>query len=367
MIKLKGIRLTVCLLALSICITVCGGCALNKENSESPSNGNQISAEQQARKENRAKTQVGIWYSLWYDSLNRGSFWENEGTGKKIYYRPLLPDGTYGKYDSADKDVQKFHLEQMADAGIDFLIYDQTNGLDIKNSTGQPFIFNNALSMSRTIRDWNEAGNRPIKYCSSIGMIAVLQDNLAMVEEEAKVLYEQFVMRPWGGEENHIYVDGKPLLILMPLIAEKWEAYDGDKTYANKFTIRYATGYSYGEEGQWGWVVPKTFVTEDVATLMPGWYKLPTHLPGVVYRNRGETYKKNWEILLASTINPNFIVINSFNEYAEHTGIFTADTSLFPDDYMIERWIDETGEENPSMYWDMTKEYIAKYRNGETK
>jgi hypothetical protein len=361
--KIKQVRSFLLMVVLLICISIATSCVGGSESSiESTDN----QREQQERKEAREKTKVGIWYSLWYDSLKRGSFWEDEGTGNKIYYRPLLPDGTFGKYDSADKKVMKFHLEQMAEAGIDFLIYDQTNGLDRKNSTGTPYIFNNALSMSREIRNWNNAGNRPIKYCSAIGMMAVLQDDLSIVEKEAKILYEQFVIQRWGGEDNHMFVDGKPLLVLMPLIEEKWEAYEGDKTYSNKFTIRYATGYGYGEEDQWGWVVPKTFVTEDVATIMPGWYKQPHFLPDMVYREQGKTYKKNWEILLSSPINPNFIVINSFNEYAEHTGVFTADTSLFPEDYPIERWINEEGVETPSLYWDMTKEYIAKYRNGQT-
>lgn len=322
--------------------------------------GNEILAER------RSKTKVGIWYSLWYDSLTENSFWENEGTGQEIYYRPLLPDGSYGKYDSADKDLQWFHLEQMADAGIDFLIYDQTNGLDVQNAVGEPWINNNAIAMSQTIYKWNKTGNKNIKYCSSIGMIAVLKQDYSMIEAEAKVLWERYNSQAWGGPEHHMYVDGKPLLVLMPALKEHWEAYDGDKTYTNKFTLRYATGYGYGEEDQWGWVVPKAFVTEDVTTLMPGWYKKP-HFLESIYRERGTLYKANWEIVLESDITPNYIVINSFNEYAEHTAVFTANTSLFPADYPIERWINEAKEETPSLYWDITKEYIAKYRDGDVK
>ena len=68
---------------------------------------------------------------------------------------------------------------------------------------------------------------------------------------------------------------------------------------------------------------------------------------------------------MKADIVPNYIVINSFNEYAEHTGVFTADTSDFPEDYPIERWVNEEGLETPSLYWDMTKKYIGKYRNGD--
>jgi hypothetical protein len=64
-------------------------------------------------------------------------------------------------------------------------------------------------------------------------------------------------------------------------------------------------------------------------------------------------------------VTPRFVVINSFNEYAEHTAVYTADTSDFPQDYSIEGWIDADGNQAPSMYWDMTKAYIQKYKRGD--
>ena len=111
---------------------------------------------------------------------------------------------------------------------------------------------------------------------------------------------------------------------------------------------------------------PKAQVTEDVVTIQPGWYKNP-HPLEKVYRKRGETYKTQWETILSSNITPNFIVINSINEYAEQTAIWPADTSDFPANYGVERWLNKEGQEDPYLYWNMTKEYIQKYRNGDTK
>ena len=48
---------------------------------------------------------------------------ENTWNAWDIQYDVLLPDGTYGKYDSLDEDIIFFHLEQMADLGIDFCDY----------------------------------------------------------------------------------------------------------------------------------------------------------------------------------------------------------------------------------------------------
>lgn len=50
------------------------------------------------------------------------------------------------------------------------------------------------------------------------------------------------VDKPWGAEEDHAYVDGKPLLVLFEVTEEMRNAYDGDRTYTDKFTLRYAVG-----------------------------------------------------------------------------------------------------------------------------
>lgn len=325
----------------------------------------QTPSEQEARAQKRAETQIGIWYSIWYN-VGSPCFWDNDGgpTQQPIYYKPLLPDGTYGRYDSADPDIIQYHLREMTEAGIDFIIMDQTNDIDV----GDGRLNRNSQKMARAIWEWNKAGNKNIKYCSAIGAMAELNNDLSIIESEAQKLWERYCtdIKPWGTPENHMYVDGKPLLVLFTVTEEQWNAYKGDKTYTDKFTLRYSVGHAY-EPGYWGWVMPKgTQVTEDVACVIPGWYKF-NHPYEKVYRERGSIYRRNWETVLESAITPRFIVINSFNEYAEHTAVFTASTADFPKNYPIEGWIDGAGNEAPSLYWDLTKEYIAKYRNGEIK
>lgn len=314
----------------------------------------------------RAKTQIGAWYSLWYDALPENSFWDNEGTGQRIYYRPLLPDGTYGRYDSADDNVIQFHLKEITDAGIDFLIFDQTNMIDVTNAVGKPWINDNSLKTAKAIQAWNDAGKKHLRYCSAVGAYATVNQDYTIVESEAKKIWERYIEQPWGTDEHHIYVDGKPLLVLFTITEAQWAAYDGDKTYTNKFTLRYSIGHAY-DPGYWGWVIPfGATVTDDVCCLIPGWFK-KNHPLEKVYRERGTAYRKNWERLLGSDTIPDFIVLNSINEYAEHTAVFPAKTSDFPADYEIERWLNADGEEEPTLYWEMTKRYIAKYRNGDVQ
>ncbi len=316
----------------------------------------------------RAKTQVGAWYSLWYDSLEENSFWDNEGTGQTIYYKPLLSNGTFGRYDSASKSEMEFHIQEITKAGIDFLIFDQTNMIDAKNATGQAWINVNSIKMAKSIWEWNKVeGNRKLRYCSAIGAYATINDDYSIIESEAKKIYERYIKQRWGTENDHVYVDGKPLLVLFTITEAQWNAYKKTHStpYTDKFTLRYSVGHAY-DPGLWGWVVPNLQVTEDVATILPGWYKFD-HPLEKVYRKRGETYQKNWEKILASNTIPNFIVINSINEYAEHTGVFPAKTSDFPSNYPIEKWLNASGQEDPYLYWNMTIKYIQKYRNGDRK
>ena len=335
-------------------------------------------------KDLRAKTQVGAWYSLWYDGTGADSFWEtvtnDYGQRIPILYKPLLPDGSFGRYESGDEAVIQFHLEEIAKAGIDFLIFDQTNDIDAVNHEGKAWININSIKMAKAISAWNKVpGNRQIRYCSAIGTFASVdkatgqayaagEKKLNVIEEEARKLYGRYInKKDYGSEVDHMYVDGKPLMVVFTVTQAEWEAYakTHNTPYADKFTLRFAVGHAY-EPGLWGWVIPKAQVTEDVVTINPGWFKAP-HPLEKVYRNRGETYKKQWETILSSNIIPNYIVINSINEYAEQTAIWPADTSDFPANNPVERWLNSEGKEDPYLYWNMTKEYIQKYRNGDKK
>ena len=319
----------------------------------------------EAYNQERASAQIGIWYSIWYDLWETNSLWDD--AGGEIFYRPLLPDGSYGKYASGDDEVIQFHLQEIADAQIDFIIMDQTNLVDNPRSNLNAA----SVKMSKAITAWNQQeGNRKIRYCSAVGAYATLED-MGLLESEAEKIYKRYVAHAErGSEENHMYVDGKPLLVVFNcyFTEKEWKEYQKTNAtpYMDQFTVRFSTGHVYeGNYGQWGWVMPDgPQINEDVAVIMPGWYKIGFTMP-FVFRERGKTYESNWKTLLASEIVPDHVVINSFNEYAEHTAVFTAKTDLFPEDYEIEPWLDSSGEENPSLYWDMTKAYIAKFKNGD--
>ena len=80
---------------------------------------------------NGGKTDVGTWIVTY----NNEKMWEdNFGSKLPINYRGLLPDGSYGILDSADVEQIDFMLSKIAEAKIDFIIFDETmNEIDVES------------------------------------------------------------------------------------------------------------------------------------------------------------------------------------------------------------------------------------------
>ena len=301
-------------------------------------------------------TDIGIWYSTWYAYTEPGSDSNRFDTWHAwdIDFTPQLPDGTFGYYDSADENVIRFHLEKLSEAQIDFIIMDQTNNIDVDGG----YINERSLAVVRYIKTYNDSGARPVRYCSAIGGIQWSQ-NAKTIEDEAKMLWRRYCEQDFGGEKYHYYLDGKPLLIVYGDGAEqKWTEYEGDKTYAEKFTIRWADNKN--TPGYYGWAYTKGPVWDgNVTVVMPGWHNRAGHTP--VGRKLGETYKKFWAAILDAEYRPRIIIINSFNEYAERTAVFPATSSDKTENG--DKWYkDRKKTEDSYMYWEMTVSYIKEFK-----
>lgn len=311
--------------------------------------------------------EVGIWYSTWYAKLDPstpGYTTENRNprydtwTGWSIPFKPLSPDGDFETYDALDEEVLSYHIDSMTEAGIDFIIMDQTNHIDVE----QGYINERSIAMAQTIKKWNDdPSHKPLKYSSAVGEFQFTGDP-ASIEKEAKILYERYNSQDFGGPEYHYYLDGKPLLVIYagntnPAL---WRVYNGSKEYADKFTIRWASNDS--KEGFYGWAYNKGSVYhEEVVVVMPGWRNNVGHTP--VLRDHGEWYEKSWDVVLKAEKKPRIVVINSFNEYAERTGVWPADTSAMEGTPAQEdMWTNSEGIIDPYMYWNMTKQKIAEYK-----
>ena len=132
---------------------------------------------------NGGKTDVGAWFVTY----NNQTMWSNNfGTGYPINYRMLLPDGTYGIPDSSDIDTIDFQLAQIAEAKIDFILFDLTNGgVTEKIKYGWEdnyWITETAQLTCSRIAEWNKTHDWKIKYAIAVGVYANLRGKLTLGE-----------------------------------------------------------------------------------------------------------------------------------------------------------------------------------------
>ncbi|MHB8964133.1 MAG: glycoside hydrolase family 71/99 protein, partial [Saccharofermentanales bacterium] len=297
-------------------------------------------------------SEVGIWYSTWYaklDPTTPGYTTENRNPkfdtwiGWNILYRPLGPTGAYETYDARDEAVLTYHIKEMVAADIDFIIMDQTNHIDIEGG----YINARSIKMAQTIKKWNDnPANEPLRYSSAIGEFQ-FTGNPASIEKEAKILYTRYLSQDFGGPKYHYHLDGKPLLVVYAgnIPVAKWTIYTGSKEYADKFTIRWANNDSTA--GYYGWAYNRGSVyDEEAVVVMAGWRNNVGNAP--VLRDAGAWYEASWDVVLKAAKKPKIVIINSFNEYAERTAVWTADTSGLtgvPNEQ--DRWVNADGVLDP--------------------
>ena len=291
-------------------------------------------------------TEFGIWYSTWYTE----TLWKEWN----IPFVPLSYDGEYRTHDTMDERTVYFHLEQMAKAEIDFILMDQTNNIDV----GDGFINKRSLQTARTVKKFNDDGNRPVRYATAIGRFQFTADP-ADIELEARMIWERYSATDFGGPQYEYYLDGKPLLVVYAGNCDPglWERYEGDKTYAERFTLRWANNDS--TPGYYGWAYDKGSQWDDeVVVVMPGWNNMKGATP--VPRNAGRWYEASWDVVLREKKAPRIILINSFNEYAERTAVWTCDSSRTEE--ADDSWLDADGKPADDMYWRMTVDNIRRWK-----
>ena len=361
--KILAIVLVVALCILSTTATV--SAKLSKPTNTIKTNGN------------GGKTDIGMWYVTYNNSRQ---FVSNFGTGFPIKYRMLMPDGSYGILDSSNVEYIDFQLKQLAEAKVDFVLFDLTNGgLTSKvpfgwhgDENGNPsdqIILDAQLACER-IAKWNQSNSWKIRYAIAVGTYSSLagnQTSAQVAEAQAEAVYNLFYQNKTYGKD-HYTMDGKPLLVLFDWTkssVQQLQQYRGLKTYCEKFTVRDAI---QGHKGTYGWQAQKGAVVDDeVILISPGHDNSAGSESVNIPRDNGKFYQKCWETILTNKL-PRIVMISSFNDYHEQTAVFTADSSKCKDGYEA-KWYDQTGKINNSMYWDMTKDGIRLIRgaNGEIK
>lgn len=340
---------------------------------------------------NGGKTDVGAWYTTY----NTDAFWGDNGrfsdpSTPKVGYKALTSDGSYGVPYSHKVSEIDFQIKKMAEAGIDFIVFDLTNGglsQDFNYGIGDnlAFIINNAKLTCERISLWNDTHSWKIRYAVSVGVYTNLR--LSYVGDKTGLLYtesigdktaanvglaaelqaaevlSQFVENETYGDDYY-KLDNKPLLVLhdtgSKLPSSQMALYLGVKDSLSQFTVR--DSVSKAQAGTYGWYTYGsvadnnncgTIADDEVMLVSPGQFN---HASGNntpnAYRENGEHYKANWDAVIANA--PRIVMISSLNDYMEDTAIWPTNTSNCVAE---EKW------QSPYQYWDLTVDYIKTLRN----
>lgn len=295
----------------------------------------------------------GEWH-VRRNGFNQYNTWE----AWNISYVPYT-QGAYNTYDSGDTAVIDEHLAMMADAQIDFLLFDATNSI----YTDGGYIFDRAKAVAARIRVWNSnANNRKVKYALATGAIQY-DSNPATLEYEAGEVWSQFVNTVDGGTDNYFYKDGKPLIVnyCSQTQEDTWNSYGGSKTNSNRFTCEWAHSGSSRHAGIYGWENRSDGSIDDneVMVVMPGWNNHQGDTP--VSRANGGYYQTyGWDKVIKKSPRPEYVMISAFNDYGEDTAIAPTDTQYLDDSH--EKWYNGNDQLDSFMYWNMTKDYIKQMK-----
>lgn len=315
---------------------------------------------------NGGATDVGTWYTTYN---NTSMFASNLGSGIPVLYRPLDRFGNYSIPDSSDPAQADFDLQQLADAKIDFIVLDETNGGMAGYMTGNNWIVDNAGITAARIKVWNASHSWKIKYAFAIGAYDVLRGSDSVgqaIENQAHYIYDNFVNNAsYGGSDNYYQIDGEPLLVVYGTgysnVTDYWiNTYSGTKTYGDHFTIRTALN---GDAGMYGWDTwGGTQLNPEVEVVSPGWNAHHVPYDGTSYsRSNGDYYANAWNTVFNNPL-PRIVMTAAFNDYYEDQALWVTDTSGNNNSYE-EKWYGHDGLLHPSMYWDATKRYIDLLRN----
>ncbi|TAN13662.1 MAG: hypothetical protein EPN37_13280 [Chitinophagaceae bacterium] len=318
---------------------------------------------------------VGIFYWTWHT----GNAYEKKGPNDvtKIlkrkpeaienYNDPIWPKGNvpfywgeplFGYYQDTDRWVLRKHAEMLADAGVDVVIFDCTNGDITWKKT-----------YMKLCRVWSKARKEGVKtpYIAFMLGLFAQQTSLKAMEK----LYQNFY-KPGLYKNLWFYWKSKPLIMAYP---ELLKDVPGDiveanlrKRIKNFFTFRPGQpAYNKGEEkpNQWGWLqiypqhgfikrkdgnyeqipvgVAQNWSKERGLTAMnaPNAFgRSYTHAhgqidtPGAV--NHGYNFQEQWNRALE--MDPEFIFIDGWNEWiAGRYKVWQKQPNAFPDEFSEER------------------------------
>lgn len=291
-------------------------------------------------------SQIGIWYFSWWghDNPETALHWQREAGAVS---------SRFGEYSAGDPEVYKFQLDWMQKAGIDFIIFEITNGWEADSGV----IKNNMDAIVSEI-DRRGPGQAP-QYAFALGgelRYGYIREHEMLVQD----LYDKYGTRPM-----YYKWKGKPLLITFT---------DPDYFFwtSRLFNVRNSTGVvsqwakdkSVQKKGLWGFTFDAQVPDSEVYGITPCheanhlWIATPdTHKWDFDRGEHGSRYIRSW--LDAIKKDRPVIIITSYNDFSEETAIEAFTPRRNNEGYITAPLIDYYGNEVPDWYEKITEAYIA--------
>lgn len=305
--------------------------------------------EQQAPKSNRPRNvrkTVGMWVQL---------LWFND---PKVNYYPwsqytrIKPH--FGEYSSSDEMWISYTIENAETLGVDYLILDNTNGVfrhdgyfDLVIENYLRIIKNKRSNIKIAIATGYEIFEKKdwVLFNESLAHLAHYYNNPAYYRPNEKPMLVLYI-----NPEDYISTILSRSGISDPIISGLANERDkfGYKNYLPNIDVRYASGsdrWIVDVDGVYGWKFEYPQSASLVSMgVMPGWNRSHNQLTGSqpLERASGEYYSKAWERIL--DINPENVIITSWDDWAEETAIAPASS-----------WDD--------LYFNLTKKYISLFKS----
>ena len=257
-------------------------------------------------------SQVGLWYTVWWDSLERDPVFFKHHWGTNTRVKPIK----HGYYATDDPEKLKDDFQFFHRIGIDYLIIDDTNGH--YNDNG-----NIARHIEACYEVAKELGNTAPKLCFAAGR-PLINGDVAGMQTELDI----FARYAEKYKDNTYFWKGKPLFVNFNIpVNYSYQDKQG------RFTMRPAAGltseglpdrkkHGLDKTGMYGWVFNVQYETSEVYGITPGFSRSHNNLEVTappLARENGERYQREW--LNAIKRKPEMIVIASWNDHAEETGV----------------------------------------------
>lgn len=307
---------------------------------------------------------VAIMYSTIHDAAVKSNpkgtlITETNNYTKNVFY--YWGEPALGFYKSSDKKVIKTHMQQLSDAGIDFIIIDNTNIIS-KWGSWNLYVTTPMTALLDTIVEMRKSGKKTPYVVNWINTGHELNGNTLAFKNWSAVeqLYNEFYKQT-KYKDIWVYWNGKPFILTTSTPTKKanldiytrsmW-VYAMDKTHVSNWSYLEGNNSSPGLDSEGN--------TEQIsvsAAVQQGYMSDG----GPFGRRGGKTFKEQWEN--AFKIHPKIVTITWWNEWvAQHQG-----NGNFVDEYNQEysRDIEPMKGGHGDKYYEWMKKYIAAYKSNE--